>query len=182
MKAGNYRDRVVQWTKEQTVRKASQTRAAYGGQHQGKLQLIGNDPQGLSVNFSPKERAETDRFFFIPALRFDDFQPCSRHDDQRPRHGARAASSAFSCSQVTPPARSRSKLSMRRSSSTRCAGATGNSASLRLSHKSPISASRSGGLRRAISSKVSVLMTVFVLQVDRRIQPHHAVELTYLKF
>ncbi len=158
MEASNHIDRIIERAKVQAIWKTPQVRPANIGQHHRKLERVSEYALDLPVKLGTKPRSQTRRFPLVPVLRFDSFQPRGWHEDKQPRHGARLASSAFSCSQLTAPARSRSKLSRRRLSSVACAGVGVISASLRLSHSALIKASRSGGLRRVISSWVSMLM------------------------
>ncbi len=158
MKASNDIDRIIERAKVQPIWKLPQARTANIRQHHRELERVSEYALHLPVKLTTKPRPQTRRFLFIPVLRFDSFQPRGWHEYKRPCHGARLASSAFSRSQLIAPARSRSKLSRRRLSSASCAGVGVISASLRLSHSALINASRSGGLRRVISSWVSVLI------------------------
>jgi hypothetical protein len=56
--------------------------AAYVGQYQRKLQRVGKNPLGLSINFGPKYRAETSRCLLIPALRLGGLAGADAHCQQ----------------------------------------------------------------------------------------------------
>ncbi len=159
MKASDYINRVIERAEVQAIWKSPQARPANIRQHHRKLERVSEYALHLLVKLGTEARPQTWRFSFVPVLRFDSFQPRGWHENKRRRHGARRASSAFNCSQLTAPARSRSKLSKRRLSSAACAGVGVISASLKLSHSALIRASRSGGLRRVISSWVRMLMS-----------------------
>jgi len=92
---------------------------------------------------------------FIPILRLDQFGAGGGRENDRICYGQRCSSSALRAAHVTPLRRSSSSKARRWSSSASCARIKGTSSCSRLSHSCAISARRSGGVNRPISSGVS---------------------------
>jgi hypothetical protein len=108
------------------------------------------------VNRFAEMPAKSWGFAFAPVLRFDHFPSRRRSESNAEHYGQRCSSSAFRAAHVTPFCRSCE--ARRRSSSACCAGVNGSGSCSRLSQSCAISASRSVGDNRTISSRVSSSM------------------------
>jgi len=105
-----------------------------------------------------KTSSQADRFTLIPILRVSQLRPRGLSEDNRVRYGQRRSSSALSDAHVTPLRRSSSSEARRRSSSASCSPVKGICSCSRLSQSCAISAKRSEGVKRTISSGVSESM------------------------
>jgi len=112
-----------------------------------------------SVDLCAKATAESGRFRLVPVLRVYQFRAGSQGENNVEHYGQRCSSSAFNAAQVTHWRRSGPSDARRRSSSACCAGLSVTCWSSRLFHSCAISARRSAGDRRTISSRVSNSMS-----------------------
>jgi hypothetical protein len=121
----------------------------------GKLLEIIVHPFDQRVNRLAKTSSQPGGFAFVPILRLDQFPPRCLSEDNRIHYGQRCSSSAFSDAHVTPLRLSSSSELRRRSSSASCTLVKGSRSCSRLSQSCAMSARRSRGVKRTISSGVS---------------------------
>jgi hypothetical protein len=142
-------------SEKQGIGKVPHKSAAHLFEDGWKLPGILAHPFDHWVNRLAEASAQASYFAVVPVLRLDQLRAGGLGEDDRIHYGQRCSSSALRLTHVTPVRRSSSSEARRCSSSTFCASVNGSSSCSRLSQSCAISASRSGGVKRTISSGLS---------------------------
>ena len=172
MKTGNHDQGVILDNKKQRVREMAQETAANIPKHGGKLPGIIADSLDQSVDCLPETPAKPGGFALIPILSLDQLGPRGLSKDDRIHYGQRCSSSALRDAHVTPLRLSSPSELRRRSSSASCASVKGSCSCSRLSQSCAMSARRSGGVKRTISSGVSDSTLLAYRKKGRGARPH----------